>query len=74
LVFPTGNKSNNISLYLDCPDSDMLPHSWSRRASFKLTIIDQLNESNSVVKGMPLRRTPNACPVAIAPVMVQLLY
>ncbi|KAK9823704.1 hypothetical protein WJX72_004794 [[Myrmecia] bisecta] len=49
LVFPRGNKLNYVSMYLDCSD-ELQPPGWSRRAAFKLTLINQLDPSKSVTK------------------------
>ena len=51
LIFPQGNKANFLSAYLDVADAEDQPLGWSRRAWFKLTLINQLDESKSVQKG-----------------------
>lgn len=50
-MFPSGNKMDSISLYLDVADSDSLGEVWSRRASFTLTLVNQLDASRNIVKG-----------------------
>ena len=38
LVFPRGNNSEYLSLYLDAADAASLPHGWSQHAAFTLSI------------------------------------
>ncbi|KAF8006900.1 hypothetical protein BT93_K1022 [Corymbia citriodora subsp. variegata] len=51
LVFPQGNNSDHLSLYLDVADSATLPRGWSRYAEFRLSVIDQIDDAYSVRKG-----------------------
>ncbi|XP_030457808.1 MATH domain and coiled-coil domain-containing protein At2g01790-like [Syzygium oleosum] len=51
LVFPKGNNTDHLSLYLDVPDSAMLPNGWTRKAKFSLSVIDQINNGRSIRKG-----------------------
>ncbi|KAF8006894.1 hypothetical protein BT93_K1018 [Corymbia citriodora subsp. variegata] len=51
MVFPKGNNTDHLSLYLDVPDSAALPNGWTRRAKFSLSVIDQTNNRLSVRKG-----------------------
>ncbi|XP_039161155.1 MATH domain and coiled-coil domain-containing protein At2g01790-like [Eucalyptus grandis] len=43
VVFPKGNATDHLSLYLDVPDSATLPNGWTRKAKFSLSVIDQAN-------------------------------
>ncbi len=38
LLFPRGNNSEFVSVYLDAADSATLPHGWSQHAAFTLSI------------------------------------
>ncbi|CAL5363267.1 unnamed protein product [Camellia sinensis] len=51
LLFPKGNNTNHMSIYLDVPDSAVLPSGWSRYAQFSLAVIDQIHNQNTVRKG-----------------------
>ncbi|XP_048137622.1 MATH domain and coiled-coil domain-containing protein At3g58270-like isoform X3 [Rhodamnia argentea] len=51
LVFPKGNNTDHLSLYLDVPDSASLPSGWTRNARFSLSVIDQTNSDRSIRKG-----------------------
>ncbi|KAL7252583.1 hypothetical protein ACSBR1_007196 [Camellia fascicularis] len=48
LLFPKGNKKNYLSMYLDVPDSAVLPSGWSRHAQFSLALLDQIHNQNTV--------------------------
>ncbi|CAL5322103.1 unnamed protein product [Camellia sinensis] len=50
LLFPKGNNTNHLSMYLDVPDSAVLPYGWSRYAQFSLAVIDQIHNHNFVRK------------------------
>ncbi|CAL5322108.1 unnamed protein product [Camellia sinensis] len=50
LLFPKGNNTNHMSIYLDVPDSAVLPYGWSRYAQFSLAVIDQIDNQNTVRK------------------------
>ncbi|KAL7228335.1 hypothetical protein ACSBR2_007117 [Camellia fascicularis] len=50
LLFPKGNNTNHLSIYLDVPDSAVLPSGWSRYAQFSLAVIDQIHNHNTVRK------------------------
>ncbi|KAJ1414973.1 TRAF-like, partial [Sesbania bispinosa] len=41
---------DNLSLYLDVPDSSAFPLGWSRDASFSLSLIDQIHGRNTIKK------------------------
>jgi hypothetical protein len=51
LIFPKGNKAEFLSLYLDVPDTELLPQNWQRAAGFKLSLIDQVDGKHTFVKG-----------------------
>ncbi|XP_030457820.2 MATH domain and coiled-coil domain-containing protein At3g58410-like [Syzygium oleosum] len=51
LIFPKGNNTEHLSIYLDVADSERLPSGWSRNAHFKLILVDQNNYGNSRIKG-----------------------
>ncbi|KAI6673922.1 hypothetical protein NL676_001828 [Syzygium grande] len=51
LVFPKGNNTDHLSLYLDVPDCATLPNGWTRKAKFSLSVIDQINNGRSIRKG-----------------------
>ncbi|XP_010036550.2 MATH domain and coiled-coil domain-containing protein At3g58270 isoform X1 [Eucalyptus grandis] len=48
VVYPKGNKTDHLSLYLDVPDSAMLPDGWTRNAKFSLCVIDQISSVHSI--------------------------
>ncbi|XP_030531796.2 ubiquitin C-terminal hydrolase 12-like isoform X2 [Rhodamnia argentea] len=50
LIFPKGNNTEHLSIYLEVADSERLPSGWSRNARFKLTLIDQNNYGNSRIR------------------------
>ncbi|KAI7979571.1 Ubiquitin carboxyl-terminal hydrolase 12 [Camellia lanceoleosa] len=51
LLFPKGNKKkNHLSMYLDVPDSAVLPSGWSRHAQFSFALLDQIHNQNTVKK------------------------
>ena len=41
-----------LSIYLDAANTANLPEGWSRDASFRLTLFDQVNEDKSITKGI----------------------
>ncbi|GJN17517.1 hypothetical protein PR202_gb04593 [Eleusine coracana subsp. coracana] len=45
LVFPRGNNADNLSMYLDVADANMLPPGWSRYAQFSLAVVNQLDKA-----------------------------
>ncbi|XP_050369575.1 uncharacterized protein LOC126787720 [Argentina anserina] len=51
LIYPRGNNTNHLSVYLEVPDSSELPDGWSRYAQFSLTMVNQVNLSKSFTKG-----------------------
>ncbi|XP_030513940.1 uncharacterized protein LOC115727794 [Rhodamnia argentea] len=42
LIYPKGNHSNSLALYLSVADPARLPDGWSRFARFKLTLVNQI--------------------------------
>lgn len=50
LIYPRGNNTNHLSVYLDVPDSSELPYGWSTYAQFSLTLVNQINHSKSITK------------------------
>ncbi|KAI6673919.1 hypothetical protein NL676_001825, partial [Syzygium grande] len=50
VVYPKGNNTDHLSLYLDIPDSAALPDGWTRKAKFSLSVIDQINDVLSIRK------------------------
>ncbi|XP_024159747.1 uncharacterized protein LOC112167024 isoform X2 [Rosa chinensis] len=51
LIYPRGNNTNHLSVYLEVPDSSELPYGWSRYARFSLTMVNQVDHSKSFTKG-----------------------
>ncbi|KAL3620230.1 ubiquitin carboxyl-terminal hydrolase 13 [Castilleja foliolosa] len=50
LIFPKGNNTPYLSMYLDVANSSYLPHGWSRQALFSLTVVNQVNVKYSLRK------------------------
>lgn len=50
-MYPKGNKEDHLSVYLDVPDATALPLGWFKFAKFNLTLVNQLQSSNSIIKG-----------------------
>lgn len=50
LVFPKGNSHphSQVSAYLDCGEHN--PDNWTRRAKFKLSVVNQCNETKTICK------------------------
>lgn len=51
MFFPKGNRTDCLSLYLSVADALALGDTWSRRASFTMTLVSRLGTSKNVVKG-----------------------
>lgn len=51
-MFPDGNKAESLSIYLDVADADGLPEGWNFTQSFSLTLVNQLDPSKNITKGM----------------------
>ncbi|PHT51573.1 Ubiquitin carboxyl-terminal hydrolase 13 [Capsicum baccatum] len=43
LMFPKGNNTNHLSIYLDAADAASLPSGWSSCAEFSLAVLDQVH-------------------------------
>jgi hypothetical protein len=54
----TDNSGKTLSVFLNVPDCEQLASGWARRQAFRLIAIDQLDPSNSVIKGEPTCRGP----------------
>ena len=54
LLFPRGNRQGAtfLSAYLDCGEPQAQPNNWTRRAAFKLQILNQLDPSKTISKGV----------------------
>lgn len=54
LVFPRGNRPGVtvVSAYLDCGEPGTQPVGWSRRATFKLSLVNQRDATKTICKGM----------------------
>ncbi|XP_048137624.1 MATH domain and coiled-coil domain-containing protein At2g05410-like [Rhodamnia argentea] len=49
-LYPKGDDTDHLSLYLDVPNSATLPNGWTRNAKFSLSVIDQTNDVQSIRK------------------------
>ncbi|KAF3632701.1 Ubiquitin carboxyl-terminal hydrolase 13 [Capsicum annuum] len=52
LMFPKGNNTNHLSIYLDAADAASLPSGWSSYAEFSLAVLDQVHGEFTVRKGV----------------------
>ncbi|KAG8470588.1 hypothetical protein KFE25_009009 [Diacronema lutheri] len=50
LMFPQGNNSPHLSVYLDAADGANLPQAWTRQAHFSLGVSNHLDPTRSVLK------------------------
>ncbi|KAH7439804.1 hypothetical protein KP509_04G077200 [Ceratopteris richardii] len=50
LLFPKGNNSDCLSIYLDVADAPSLTYGWTRYAQFSLAVVNQYNSKLSVRK------------------------
>ncbi|PKH75131.1 hypothetical protein CRG98_050045, partial [Punica granatum] len=50
-IFPKGNNTDFVSIYLDVPDYASLPIGWSRTVDFSLTVVNQNCRDTSIRKG-----------------------
>ncbi|KAH7332209.1 hypothetical protein KP509_20G075300 [Ceratopteris richardii] len=50
LLFPKGNNSDCLSIYLDVADAPSLTYGWTRYAQFSLDVVNQYNSKLSVHK------------------------
>ncbi|PHU07760.1 Ubiquitin carboxyl-terminal hydrolase 12 [Capsicum chinense] len=55
LMFPKGNNTNHLSIYLDAADAASLPSGWSSYAEFSLAVLDQFHGEFTVRKGSVMR-------------------
>lgn len=51
LAFPKGNNVDYLSLYLEVADFEPLPSGWRRYVKLQLTVVKQVSEKGSAVKG-----------------------
>ncbi|XP_031383024.1 ubiquitin carboxyl-terminal hydrolase 12-like isoform X2 [Punica granatum] len=49
-IFPKGNNTDFVSIYLDVPDYASLPIGWSRTVDFSLTVVNQNCRDTSIRK------------------------
>ncbi|XP_058213298.1 MATH domain and coiled-coil domain-containing protein At3g58250-like [Rhododendron vialii] len=47
LVFPKGNNTEHLSVYLDFPESAKLPPGWSRYARFSISVFNQIRNADT---------------------------
>lgn len=52
LMYPMGNTVDNLSVYLDVRGASELPLGWSRCVQFSLTVVNQLQHSLSITRGI----------------------
>ncbi|KAJ1640068.1 hypothetical protein T492DRAFT_933114 [Pavlovales sp. CCMP2436] len=50
LMFPAGNNSPHLSVYLDAADGPQLPLHWNRQAHFTLAMLNHLDPTRTVSK------------------------
>uniref|UniRef100_A0A251TS21 Putative TRAF-like protein n=1 Tax=Helianthus annuus TaxID=4232 RepID=A0A251TS21_HELAN len=50
LMYPKGNNTDHLSMYLDVADSTTSPHGWSRNALFSLAVVNQIHSEFSLSK------------------------
>ncbi|XP_026398326.1 ubiquitin carboxyl-terminal hydrolase 13-like [Papaver somniferum] len=48
VMFPKGNNVDYLSMYLSVADPDDLPYGWSRCAQFSLSVVNQINNEDTV--------------------------
>ena len=51
LIFPKGNASEHLAIYLDVAEAGELPIGWSRDADFVLSVVNQGDPTLTVKKG-----------------------
>lgn len=51
LIFPLGNNTPHLSLYLDVADAKDLEPSWSRYARFQLAVLNQVDLRKTIAQG-----------------------
>ncbi|KAJ0922799.1 putative ubiquitinyl hydrolase 1 [Helianthus annuus] len=50
LIYPKGNNTDHLSLYLDAADSITLPYGWNRHAQFSLAMVNQIHSESTIRK------------------------
>ncbi|KAM0006405.1 putative ubiquitinyl hydrolase 1 [Helianthus debilis subsp. tardiflorus] len=50
LIYPKGNNTDHLSLYLDAADSITLPDGWNRHAQFSLAMVNQIHSESTIRK------------------------
>ncbi|EXB39572.1 Ubiquitin carboxyl-terminal hydrolase 12 [Morus notabilis] len=48
LIFPQGNETYSLSVYLDVADSATLPNGWSRYAHLRISVINQVHRKYTI--------------------------
>lgn len=51
-MFPRGNNVKGLSLFLDVAYSETLPHKWCKCATFSLTVVNQIDSTYSIERGI----------------------
>ncbi|KAI4319572.1 hypothetical protein MLD38_033157 [Melastoma candidum] len=51
LMYPKGNSTDHLSLYLDVPDASAMPSGWKQNANFSFVLVNQKNANNSKILG-----------------------
>ncbi|KAJ0570285.1 putative ubiquitinyl hydrolase 1 [Helianthus annuus] len=51
LVFPKGNTTDHLSMYLDAADSISLPHGWETYAQFSISVVNRTHSESTIRKG-----------------------
>ncbi|KAL3154338.1 hypothetical protein ABBQ32_013820 [Trebouxia sp. C0010 RCD-2024] len=62
LLFPRGNRQGAgvVSAYLDCGEPSAQPNNWTRRATFKLQMLNQIDPSRTISKEAAHQFSPQA--------------
>ncbi|KAM0041874.1 putative ubiquitinyl hydrolase 1 [Helianthus debilis subsp. tardiflorus] len=50
LMYPKGNNTDHLSMYIDVADSTTSPHGWSRNALFSLAVVNQIHSEFTLSK------------------------
>ncbi|KAM0041880.1 putative ubiquitinyl hydrolase 1 [Helianthus debilis subsp. tardiflorus] len=50
LVFPKGNTTDHLSVYLDVADSISLPHGWETYAQFSVSVVNRTHSESTIRK------------------------
>ena len=51
LVYPRGNKSEFLAVYLDAPEAPFMPANLNPKASFKLVLVNHKDPARNFHKG-----------------------